>query len=406
MKHSLFFLYLSAITALFYFFFLAGCSVLKIHPSLKDEFAMQRVFSSNYPEFSDDMVCDSLEYGILQSISYLKRFPSSKQFRFGKDSFNAVHMIKSMEHFLNFIQTRPSRDELNKFIRSNYFVYKSIGGSDGHVLFTGYYEPILKGSLEQNTEYGIPIYARPCDLTTIDLSLFIPNLKNKRIIGRYTGRTVVPYFERDEIEYKGGLEGKAEKIAWIKDPIDLFFLQIQGSGRIYFDNGKTINVHYDITNGHPYRSIGKLLIEEEVIEKSEMSMQKIRAYLSENPEKVRGVLNFNPSYVFFKVEEDGPLGCIGVKLTPGRSIALDRRIFPLSALAFIETQKPLINCDGEIHNWTGFSRFVLNHDTGGAIRGPGRADLFWGNGPYAEIAAGHMQHTGKLYFLVLKPEIS
>ncbi|MBU1163073.1 MAG: hypothetical protein KKA75_02870, partial [Proteobacteria bacterium] len=128
MKHSLFFLYLSAITALFYFFFLAGCSVLKIHPSLKDEFAMQRVFSSNYPEFSDDMVCDSLEYGILQSISYLKRFPSSKQFRFGEDSFNAVHMIKSMEQFLNFIQTRPSGDELNKFIRSNYFVYKSIGG--------------------------------------------------------------------------------------------------------------------------------------------------------------------------------------------------------------------------------------------------------------------------------------
>ena len=401
------YLYLSVIVALLlHLSFIAGCSVFRIHPSLKDEFVAQKLPSSEYPEFSDDMAYDTLEYTISQSISYLKKLPSSRLFRFGEDSFNAVHMIKSMEHFLNFIQTRPSGDELNKFIRSNYFVYKSIGGRDGHVLFTGYYEPILKGSLEQNTEYGIPIYARPCDLTTIDLSLFIPNLKNKRIIGRYTGRTVVPYFERDEIEYKGGLEGKAEKIAWIKDPVDLFFLQIQGSGRIYFDNGKTINVHYDITNGHPYRSIGKLLIEEEAIEKSEMSMQKIRAYLSENPEKVRGVLNFNPSYVFFKVEEDGPLGCIGVKLTPGRSIALDRRIFPLSALAFIETQKPLINSDGEIHNWTGFSRFVLNHDTGGAIRGPGRADLFWGNGTYAEIAAGHMQHPGKLYFLVLKPEIS
>jgi membrane-bound lytic murein transglycosylase A len=401
MKHSLFFLYLSAITALFYFFFLAGCSVLKIHPPLKDEFAMQRIPSCMYPEFSDDMVCDGLDYGILQSISYLKSLPSSRHFKFGKDSFNAAHMIKSMEHFLNFIQTGPSKNEFNKFIKSNYHVYKSIGGRNGHVLFTGYYEPVMQGSFEQNAEYRFPIYARPCDLTTVDLSLFIPHLNNKRIIGRYTGRTVVPYFERDEIECKGALKGKVKKIAWIKDQVDLFFLQIQGSGKIYFDNGKTINVHYDITNGHPYRSIGKLLIEEGKIERSEMSMQKIRAYLREHPEEVRTILNFNPSYVFFKIEEDGPLGCIGVKLTPGRSIALDRRIFPLSALAFIEAEKPLINGDGKIHNWINFSRFVLNHDTGGAIRGPGRADLFWGNDPYAEIAAGHMQHKGKLYFLVL-----
>jgi len=403
MKHSLFFLYLSAISALFYCFFIAGCSVLKMHPTLKDEFAMQKIHSSRYPEFSDDMVCDGLEHGILKSILYLKRFPSSRLFRFGKDSFNAAHMIKSMEHFLNFIQTRPSKDEFNKFIKSNYLVYKSIGGRNGHVLFTGYYEPVLQGSFEQNTEYRFPIYARPCDLTTVDLSLFIPRSDNKKIIGRYTGRTVVPYFERDEIEYNEALKGKAEKIAWIKDQVDLFFLQIQGSGKIYFDNGKTINVHYDITNGRPYRSVGKLLIEEGRIERSEMSMQKIRAYLREHPKEVKTILNFNPSYVFFKIEKEGPLGCIGVKLTPGRSIALDRKIFPLSALVFIEAEKPLINDDGKIHNWINFSRFVLNHDTGGAIRGPGRADLFWGNGQYAEIAAGHMQHKGKLYFLVLKP---
>ncbi len=404
MKRQLFFLYLFAIAVLFYSFFITGCSVLKIHPSLKDEFAMQKVSSSNYPEFLDDMLCYGLENGILQSILYLKRVSSSKQFRFGEDSFNAAHMIKSMEHFLNFIQTCPSKKDLNKFIKSNYLVYKSIGGSNGDVLFTGYYEPVLQGSLEQSNEYRFPIYARPCDLTTVDLSLFIPALNNKKIIGRYTGHTVVPYFERNDIEYNAALKGKAKKIAWIKDPVDLFFLQIQGSGKIYFDNKNIINVHYDITNGRPYRSIGKLLIEEGIIERSEMSMQKIRAYLKENPEKVRTILTFNPSYVFFKIEEDGPLGCIGVKLTPGRSIALDRKIFPLSVLGFIETKKPLINVDGKIHNWITFSRFVLNHDTGGAICGPGRADLFWGNGTYAETAAGHMQHNGKLYFLVLKPD--
>ena len=235
MKNSLL-LYLSAIAGLFCFFFLAGCSVLKIHLSLEDEVAMQRVPSYRYPEFSDDMAYDSLEYSISQSISYLKKLPCSRQFRFGKDSFNPIHMIKSLEHFLNFIQTRPSKDELNKFIKSNYFVYKSIGGKAGHVLFTGYYEPILKGSSERTAEYRFPIYTRPCDLTTVDLSLFIPHLKNKSIIGRYTDQTVVPYYERDEIEDNGALEGRADKIAWIEDQVDLFFLQIQGSGRVYLDN--------------------------------------------------------------------------------------------------------------------------------------------------------------------------
>ena len=135
-----------------------------------------------------------------------------------------------------------------------------------------------------------------------------------------------------------------------------------------------------------------------------MSMQKIRAYLHEHPEEIETILSYNPSYVFFKVEKDGPLGYLEVKLTPGRSIALDRRYFPLSGLAFIETQKPVINGNGEIDHWVKFKRFVLHHDTGGAIRGPGRADLFCGNGPYAEVAAGHMQHSGRLYFLVLRPD--
>jgi membrane-bound lytic murein transglycosylase A len=146
------------------------------------------------------------------------------------------------------------------------------------------------------------------------------------------------------------------------------------------------------------------LIDEEKISVEEMSMQKIREYLHNHPEEMDAVLNHNPSYVFFKIEPDGPLGNINVKLTPGRSIALDWRIFPPAALAFIQTEKPVVDSTGQIHNWQPFTRFALNQDTGGAIRGPGRADLFWGNGPYAEIAAGHLKHTGELYFLVLEPD--
>ncbi len=379
--------------------FIAGCTVKK--------YPIVRISSSEYPEFSDDMLYDGLEHSILQSISYLKKVPSVRKFKFGKDFFSSTHMIKSFEHFLNFIHTKPSKQELKKFIDSYYLVYRSIGGSKSEqVLFTGYYEPVLQGSLEQSAEYIFPVYARPHDLINIDLSLFSPRFKGERITGRYTGQTIVPYHERKEIEHKNSLEGKAKQLAWVKDRIDLFFLQIQGSGKIDLDNGKTINVHYHATNGRPYRSIGKLLIEKGKIDRSQMSMQSIRSYLHNHPEEIDAVLNYNCSYVFFKIEEDGPLGCLEVKLTPGRSIALDRRIFPLPALSFIETKKPLIDSSGRINAWTDFSRFVMSQDTGGAIRGPGRADLFYGNGKYAEIAAGHMQHIGKLYFLILKPEIS
>jgi membrane-bound lytic murein transglycosylase A len=351
------------------------------------------------------MAYDGLEQCILQSILYLKKVPDARKFRFGEDVFDAAHMIRSMEHFLHFIQTKPSKQQLRKYISSNYLVYRSVGsGNLGQILFTGYYEPFLEGSLEKSTEYRFPIYARPSDLTTIDLSLFLPEFKGKKIVGRHTDQTVVPYYDRKDIEYKGILEGKAVEIAWLKDQVDLFFLQIQGSGKICLDNNEIIHVHYHATNGRPYRSIGKMLIDNGKIPREEMSMQKIRAYLHDHPEEAETVLNYNPSYVFFKIEQDGPIGSLGVKLTPGRSVALDRRLFPLAGLAFVETKKPLINSDEKIHSWTDFARFMLNQDTGGAIKGPGRADMFWGDGIYAEIVAGHMQHYGKLYFLVLKPD--
>jgi membrane-bound lytic murein transglycosylase A len=314
-------------------------------------------------------------------------------------------MITSLQRFLDFIQTRPSRQDLNEFIQSNYRVYRSVGRDGwGEVLYTGYYEPHLRGSLIRAGEYQFPIYSKPDDLVAIDLSLFNEKYRGQKIIGRFTDQTVVPYYERSAIDSEGAIEGRADVLAWVEDPVDVFFLQIQGSGKVYLDNGEVINVGYQTTNGRPYRSIGKLLIDEEKISVEEMSMQKIREYLHNHPEEMDTVLNHNPSYVFFTIEPEGPLGNINVKLTPGRSIALDRRIFPPAALAFIQTEKPAVDSSGQIHSWLPFARFALNQDTGGAIRGPGRADLFWGNGPYAEIAAGHLKHTGELYFLVLEPD--
>ncbi len=397
MKHSFLFKIIAV------FFLAAMLSLFSTGCALK-KYPLEKLAVSSYPGFADDMLYDGLEHGILQSIKYLKRISSESLFKFGNDSFTASHMIMSFEYFLDFIREKPSTQDLKSFIKSNYLVYRSTGRDKrGQVLFTGYYEPLLQGRLNQDAEYQVPVFTLPDDLIKIDLAPFSPKYKGAKITGRLAGKTVVPYYDRNAIANSEVLEGRARKLAWIKDPVDLFFFQIQGSGKIYLDNGNAINVHYNDTNGHPYRSIGKLLIDEGKIQREEMSMQKIREYLHNHPEEAENILNYNPSYVFFKIEKDGPLGSLNVKLTPGRSVALDRRIFPLPALTFVETQKPLINGDGQIHEWTNFGRFVLSQDTGGAIRGPGRADLFWGSGSYAEIAAGHMQHPGRLYFLILKP---
>jgi len=377
-----------------------GCAVKKPLP----EIPMMKIAPSEYPAFADDMAYDGLRHSIQQSLEYLMNAPADRRFKFGEDVFDTAHIIRSLEHFLNFIDTRPSGRELREFIASDYLVYKSAGaGESGQMLFTGYYEPLIYGSLRKGGEYRFPVYARPDDLISIDLSLFSSAFEGKKITGRISDKDFVPYHDRREIEEEHALEGKAEALAWVNDRTDLFFLQIQGSGKIALDNGDIINIHYHSQNGQPYRSIGKLLINEGKVAREEMSMQKIREYLDKHPQEIKDILNYNPSYVFFSIVEDGPFGALNVKLTPGRSIAVDRRIFPLTALSFIETRKPLVDGSGKILRWTDCSRFVLNQDTGGAIKGPGRADLFWGNGTYAKIAAGHMRHGGNLYLLVLRP---
>ena len=365
--------------------------------------SLKKLKISQYPEFSDDHGYKDLDASIEQSLNYLRRVPADREFSFGKDRYTAAHLIASHELFLDFLHTNPSQQELNRFITLNYEVYQSVGvNRKRDVLFTGYYEPTVLGSLTPDEDYRFPAYATPSDLIAIDLSLFSERFSGETIIGRNTGNTVVPYYDRKEISELESFSEASDVLAWVKDPVDLFFLQIQGSGRILLSEGDQINLHYHTTNGHPYRSIGKLLIDEGKIAKEEMSMQKIRAYLHENPNEMSRILNHNPSYVFFKLEKEGPLGYLQVPLTAERSLALDRRIFPPAAIVYIETSRPILDLEGRIETWKALKGFVLNQDTGGAIRGPGRADLFWGNSPYAELAAGHMQHIGSFYFLVSK----
>ena len=386
-------------------FLSGGCARLFKPAVEKLALPLRLVSESELPEFADDMRFDALFASIDMSLAYFRTRPPETQFQFGEDAYSAAHMIRSLKHFADYIQTRPAGADLNRFIRDSYAVYQAAGSRDpGRILVTGYYEPFLEGSRQKSPQFRYPLYTRPDDLVSVNLSRFSEKFKGETVWGRLDGQALVPYHDRREIDGAGALSGKADVLAWVDDRIDLFFLHIQGSGKLYMDTGPPLNVHYNSPNGRPYRSIGKLLIDNGAIEREKMSMQAIKQYLRANPTEVDDILNANPSYVFFNTEPDGPIGSIGVQLTPGRSIATDRRLFPKGALAFIHTEKPLVDGDGSIDTWSPFGRFVLNQDTGGAIRGAGRADLFWGNGPYAELAAGYMQHPGTLYFLVLKPE--
>jgi len=277
----------------------------------------------------------------------------------------------------------------------------STDGASLDVLFTGYYQPVIEGSLVSTVEYRYPLYGKPADLIAAEQVTLSPGTKTERVVGRLEGESFVPYYSRREIDELGSLRGRGYEIAWLKDPIDLFFLHIQGSGILKLPEGRRVGVGYAAQNGRAYRSIGRLLIDGGKIPEEEMSMQRLRRYLGEHPEEMSEILAYNESYVFFRFVE-GPLGSLEVPVTAGRSIATDPRLFPKGALAFIETQEPVIDDAGRLVGWKAFSRIVLNQDAGGAIRGFQRVDLFFGTGDQAAAAAGYMNSRGTLYFLALK----
>jgi len=368
------------------------------------EDAMKKIWFF-YPEFKDDMDQNSLVQAIQNNFEYLDRLDPESRFHYGAQVFTARQVRETQEAFLEILKKTPDSAQLKRMIRKHFRVYYATGRNHSNrVLFTGYFEPMFDARLSPNETFSHPIYRKPDDLVAIDLSLFHKKFKGQRIIARIDGKKVVPYYSRYHIEVEKALEGRNLELAWLKDPLDVAFLHIQGSGRLMLPGGRSIDVGYQASNGRPYHSIGRYMIDKGFIKPEQMSMQAIRNYLSRHPEVIDEVLNHNPSYVFFRVLERGPVGNIGVPLTPGRSLALDPRLFPKGALAFISCRKPVLDAEGKIKEWRKFSRFVVVQDTGGAIKGAGRADLFWGRGHYAELAAGHMQHEGKLYILIKKQE--
>jgi membrane-bound lytic murein transglycosylase A len=399
---------ISSNTLLILIFLICVLDFFGCHPSLrkvaqKPEQALKQV-RYFYPEFHDDMDLDSLVRAIRNNLEYLDRLDPEYIFSYGPHKFTCRQVRDSQEEFLKLISSINDYKELNREIKKNFLIYRAAGRvGKRSVLFTGYFEPIFDAKLVPDESYKYPLYTLPDNLIKIDLSLFNDKYKGESITGRIDGKKVLPYYTRQQIEDDKALNGKNLEIAWLKDPVDVAFLHIQGSGRLRLPDDTLIPVGYRASNGRPYHSIGRYMLNKGYMTEEEMSMQGIRTYLTNHPEVIDEVLNHNPSYVFFRLLDKGPLGNIGVLLTAGRSIALDSGLFPRGAIGFISCKKPVINSHGEIENWTSFSRFVVNQDTGGAIKGAGRADIFWGNGQYAELAAGYMQHEGDLYIIIKKP---
>ncbi|MBI5912765.1 MAG: murein transglycosylase A [Betaproteobacteria bacterium] len=308
----------------------------------------------------------------------------------------------------------PAGTPVRDFFETQFLPYR-VANADGSVqgLATGYYEPLLRGSRSKEGPYRYPLYAAPEDLLIVDLAEINPELKHLRLRGRLDGRRVVPYYPRAEIEH--GLPALAGKeLLWVDDPVDLFFLQIQGSGRVLLATGELVRVGYADQNGQPYRSIGRYLVEQGELKLEQASMQGIKAWGAANPGKLDALLAQNPSYVFFRelpkaegvqgtakagamttggpVATSGPVGALGVALTPERSIAVDPRYIPLGAPVFLAT------------TWPGsaqpLARLMLAQDSGGAVRGAVRADYFWGFGEAAGAQAGRMRQSARMWVLL------
>lgn len=289
----------------------------------------------------------------------------------------------------------PDSDAIRAFLERQFQAWQvnqGEGGTEG--LVTGYYEPLLRGSRYPTVRYRYPLYGPPDDMLVVDLASIYPELKSLRLRGRLQGNKIVPYWTRAEIE-AGAAPMRGKELVWVDDVVELFFLQVQGSGRVRLDNGETVRIGYADQNGHPYRSIGKWLIERGELTLDKASMQGIKEWGRRNPDRLPELLNANPSYVFFRElpgTGGGPLGALGVPLTNERSIAVDPRGVPLGAPVWLATTRP--NAKETLN------RLMLAQDTGSAIRGNVRADFFWGFGEDAGKLAGAMKQKGRMWVLL------
>lgn len=313
-----------------------------------------------------------------------------ENYQLALDSFlNSCKTKKTQKLYKDLCKKATKVKFAKYFLQNEFDPYEIKSKKSSKGLLTGYYEPLIRGSLKKKYPYIYPIYETPKDLIVVDLGSIYPNLKNYRLRGKLQGNKLVPYYTRKQTQSK---HLKSKVICYTDSKIDLFFLEVQGSGRVKLDNGKTIYIGYDNQNGHRYKSIGRYLVKKKEIPLKDISLQSIREWLKKHPKRIDEVLNYNKSVVFFKQRKQPATGSLGLELTPKRSIAVDRRFIPLGSMLYL---------DSKIKDKS-ISSIVVAQDTGGAIKGAIRADLFLGYGDEAMSIAGELKSPLKLWILLPK----
>ena len=352
------------------------------------------------PFFEDDMELQDLAAALTRSLAYLHKVPASNRYAIAGQMVPVQRLIDSAHHLQQLVQSHPSPEELNRRLNQNYdilLINKPQEAAPKRMLITGYYQPIFPGSLKQQPPYLFPLYRIPDNL------LIRQEGSKKKVLGRKDNGKIAPYWTRQEIEQGQLLHG--QELVWLKDPFDAFVLHVQGSGIIRLADGSVRGVHYAVNNGREYRSIGKYLVDTGRMQLADVTMDSIRHYIDQHPAERDLILHQNDSFIFFHWSPPGPaIGNLGQELTPGRSIAADQRSYPPGSLVFLDSRRPVM-VDGQVTEWKRMRRLVTIQDTGAALTGPGRIDVFWGTGEQAGQEAGQMKEDGMAYLLLLKEDI-
>ena len=348
---------------------------------------------------ADELSMASLAAAIEQQAAYLAKGKGQANLRFGPRMISREDYQRALALLAERIRLASDPAEVLEYISANFSFFEVYGSPRwGEVFVTGYFEPVLHGSRVATPEFSQPLYAAPSDMLKVDLSVFGDRFKGERERrARVEGRRVLPYYSRAQIDSEGALSGRGLELCWV-NPIDAFFLQVQGSGVVRFPDGSELILGFADKNGHPYIAIGRTLRE---------AMAPIKATYPNLVQYLRGlpraeqqeIFNRNPSYVFFRKAERNAVTAIGVPATAGRTIATDHAFFPPGALGFLDFSAASPLGDTKLP-----SRLVLNQDVGGAIKGPGRVDLFFGRGEEAGLTAGVVQDRGRLLFLLPRTE--
>ncbi len=369
--------------------------------SLPERLHFTPVDYSDLPGFGADPVRAALP-ALQKSCAALSRMPATRLLTGPGVGGRAGDWATACEAVLDLDPEAASHGAVRAVLRQHFTPYAVSLGGKTEGLFTGYFEPVLKGSLTQSARYSVPLYGRPSDLVMVELGAFRADLKGRRVAGRVVGGRLQPFDDRAAIS-AGALAGQGLELVWVDDPVDAFVLHIQGSGRIELDDGRRVRVAYAAQNGHAYVAIGRVLRDMGALAPDGISMPAIRKWLAENPDEAEAVMNQNRSFVFFSLEDDrsdGPSGSAGVPLTAERSLAVDRTKLPLHAPVYLVTTRPNVEAPAEPP--VPFQRLMVAQDTGGAIRGEIRGDVFWGMGDRARAIAGRMANRGRYFVLLPK----